>query len=381
MLGLLVAIALLAAIGVAIARTSYPDEPFGPDSPAATGSQALLRVLQQDGVDVRTVRWTRDAADDLRAGRTVVLTDSSDLEWQQLELLAQASAAGEGRLVLIAPDPAALEQLLPGTTIAGDLPSGTGTLVADARCGEASFRARTVRAGDVALADASGTVLPGTLYAPGADAEACFRTAHGASIVRADGPGSGDVVVLGSPAYVMNGGISAADDSAVAINAIGAAGEVSWYLPSASDPMLTGTPSPLAHLPRWLLPLLGWGVLCAVLALIALAWRLGPVVLEPLPVTVRSQELTVGRANLLQRAGAHDRAARSLRAAAAGRLADHLGVRRTEDLDVLIAALAPHTTATPAELRALLGPVRVRSDEQLVRLARDLDRLQEEIDR
>jgi hypothetical protein len=89
----------------------------------------------------------------------------------------------------------------------------------------------------------------------------------------------------------------------------------------------------------------------------------------------------LGRARLLQRAGARDAAASALRAAAATRLADRLGLRHETALDGLLAALAPHVGASEAQLRALLGPTPVTSDRDLVRLAHDLDRLEKEIDR
>ena len=47
----------------------------------------------------------------------------------------------------------------------------------------------------------------------------------------------------------------------------------------------------------------------------------------------------------------------------------------------LVAALAPHVDRTPEQLRTLLGPTPVTSDQDLVRLAHDLDRLEKEIDR
>ena len=113
----------------------------------------------------------------------------------------------------------------------------------------------------------------------------------------------------------------------------------------------------------------------------ALGRRFGPVVVEPLPVTVRPQELVLGRARLLQRSGDRQAAATALRSAAASRLASRLGLRRESALDGLLAALAPHVGRSPEQLRALLGPRPVTSDQDLVRLAHDLDHLEKEIDR
>src|SRR5699024_7183961 len=135
------------------------------------------------------------------------------------------------------------------------------------------------------------------------------------------------------------------------------------------------------YLPSWAGPLALWLLAVAAIALIALGRRFGPVVVEPLPVTVRPQELVLGRARMLQQSGSRDAAAASLRSAAATRLADRLGLRRESALDGLLAALAPHVDRSPEQLRELLGPTPVASDQDLVRLAQDLDRLEKEIDR
>lgn len=98
-------------------------------------------------------------------------------------------------------------------------------------------------------------------------------------------------------------------------------------------------------------------------------------------MSVRPEELVRGRARLLQSAHAREAAATSLRTAAARRLAGRLGLRGEHTLDALIAALGPHTDRSPEQLRSLLGPAPVPTDQQLVRLARDLDHLEKEIDR
>ena len=87
------------------------------------------------------------------------------------------------------------------------------------------------------------------------------------------------------------------------------------------------------------------------------------------------------RARLLQRSNSRDAAARALRSATSTRLADRFGLRHESALDGLIAALVPHVDRTPEQLRALLGPAPVTSDQDLVRLAHDLDHLEKEIDR
>src|SRR5699024_4838614 len=109
------------------------------------------------------------------------------------------------------------------------------------------------------------------------------------------------LIVLGSADLLTNDGIGRADNSALALNLLTADGAVSWYVPSANDPMGTASQTPLGYLPDWAGPVLLWLLLVALIVLVALGRRFGPVVVEPLPVTVRPQELVLGRAQLLQR--------------------------------------------------------------------------------
>lgn len=373
---LVVVLALLASVAVVLAQGRFREAPYEPSSPLPAGSKALVSVLDEQGVEIATVRRTDEAAAALRTGGTVVVTDPSSLGRDQLEALRGALDAGGGRLVLLSPDFGALAVLAPGIRPTGRVAEDAPALAADGACGDAAFGARTVRAGELALDDEGEQTAPGLLYTGGPGSRSCFRTAGGAAVVRTD-----DVIVLGSARLITNEGLRDADGPAVAMNAIGTAGPVTWYLPSATDPMSSDLASPLEQLPPWTGPVALWLAVCALLALWALSWRLGPVVVEPLPVSVRSQELTVGRAHLLRRADGRDAAARSLRSAAAVRLADRLGVRRREGLDALVAALVPHARRDAGEIRRLLGPEPVASDADLVRLAHDLDRLEKEIDR
>lgn len=377
LLALVVALAVIAAVVSALARGNFRDAPFEPSSPRPDGSGAVASVLREDGTDVQEARRTDEAAAALREGRTVLVTTPSSLSRAQLELLRDALDEGTGHLVLLAPDFGTLSVLAPGIHPGGTLDQERARLSADPACGDAAFRARTVDARPAGDDEDRRDQVPSIVYrvAEGPGTSSCFSTDHGASIVV-----QGSVTVLGSPAYLVNADVGRTDNSAVALNALGGPAGLTWYLPSATDPMASDEAGPLAHIPTWLPLTLTWLAVCLVLLLVAVSRRLGPVLIEPLPVTVRAQELVLGRANLLRRSGARDRAARSLRSAAAVRLADRLGVRRQEPLAALVAALTPHTRLTGQELRALLGDTGIRTDEDLVRLAHDLDALEKEID-
>ncbi|WP_010549798.1 DUF4350 domain-containing protein [Brachybacterium paraconglomeratum] len=367
-----VVLAVIAAVLVSVARGLYRDGPLEPDAPTGQGAKAVVQVLGDLGVEVETRRHTADAAEDLRAGGTVLLTAPKSLSGEQLTMLAEAREEGGGRLIVLRPDFVALSYLTSGIIPTGALREQT-RVEAGAACGDLPHGARVLEVPDAE--DALDG--PASLYtATDAVASTCFEAEGGALVAESDG-----VLVLGSPDLLTNDGVGRADNSALALNALSASDELTWYVPSATDPQGISSPSLVDHLPEWIGPVAAWLVLAAVLALIALGRRPGPVVVEPLPVTVRPQELVLGRARLLQQASARDAAAAALRAAAATRLADRLGLRHESALDGLLAALAPHVEESPEQLRALLGPAPVATDRDLVRLAHDLDRLEKEIDR
>lgn len=366
----LIVLAMIAAILASVLRGFYQDGPLEPDAPTGQGSKAVVQVLEDLGVEIDVDRHTSDAADALRSGRTVLVTEPSALSASQLTALAEAQDSGGGRMVLVQPDFVTLSYLTPNITPAGSLRTA-GQLEAGPGCGDLAHRARVVEvAGDEGIRGST------TLYRDTGSANTCFSSGEGSLVIEHEG-----ILVLGSADLLTNDGVGEADNAALVLNALGGTGELSWYVPSATDPMSSSSPTLFDHLPDWAGPLVLWLLLVATIALVASGRRFGPVVIEPLPVMVKPQELVLGRARLLQHADARDAAATALRSAAATRLADRLGLRHETALNGLLATLAPHVDHTDEQLRRLLGPTPVTSDQDLVRLAHDLDHLEKEIDR
>ncbi|QNN81833.1 DUF4350 domain-containing protein [Brachybacterium sp. Z12] len=364
-------LAMLAAVLASVARGYYRDGPLEPDAPTAQGSKAVVQVLEDLGVDVDVDRHTADAVEALHSGRTVLVTAPGSLGAEQIIALADAQEEAGGRLVLVQPDLVTLSYLSPQISPPAPLHTG-GQVEAGPDCGDLSQGAGVL---ELPTAE-DGIRGAASLYRVGDAGSSCFSTEEGALVAEHDG-----VLVLGSADLLTNDGVGRADNSALVLGSLGADGELSWYAPSATDPMSSTSQTLLGYLPDWAGPLLLWLLLVAAVALVALGRRFGPVVVEPLPVTVRPQELVLGRARLLQRSNSRDAAARALRSATSTRLADRFGLRHESALDGLLAALAPHVDRTPEQLRMLLGPTPVTSDQGLVRLAHDLDRLEKEIDR
>ncbi|WP_051797657.1 DUF4350 domain-containing protein [Catenuloplanes japonicus] len=136
----------------------------------------------------------------------------------------------------------------------------------------------------------------------------------------------------------------------------------------AASPSDRGNPL-LAAFPAWFWAML---VLLAAAALTTALWRarrLGPPVVEPLPVTVRAHETVLGRGRLYRRARDAPHSAEILRVAARERLARRL--RLAPDTD-LVSAVAAHLRADEREIRRVLYDAEVPDDRTLVWLARAL---------
>ena len=162
-------------------------------------------------------------------------------------------------------------------------------------------------------------------------------------------------------------------NAALTLQLLGGHHTLDWYLP-VPPPAAPGQQRPLLSLvpPGWI-----WGTVMLLIAGIVTAlWRarrLGPLVVEPLPVVVRADETVRGRARLYRRAGARDRAAAVLRADARRDLAGRLGVPAEVGVPADVGALAD---ADVADLLAGRAPA---DDHALVALAAAVDLLVREV--
>jgi hypothetical protein len=144
----------------------------------------------------------------------------------------------------------------------------------------------------------------------------------------------------------------------------------------ASRPTLTSL------MPSWI----WWALLQLLVAVLLVAYwrgrRLGAVVTEKLPVTVRAAETVEGHARLYRRANAHGRAAELLRKATASRLAGFFGVpaaRAHADPSILVAPVAARLNVTEDVVADLLAGQAPQSEAELVLLADHLDQLEQEV--
>ncbi|WP_380279174.1 DUF4350 domain-containing protein [Kitasatospora purpeofusca] len=365
---LTVVLALLAAVVLAAANGERRYPPLDPRSYDATGSHAVVALLQRQGlkVDLTTDPTARPATAD-----TLVLPEPDLLTPEQL---AAVAAARHGRLVLVSPGPAALSALAPGVRLSDE---NGGAPYARVRSTDPGCSLpEAVRAGSAHVG--------GLLYTAGSRGEGCYPRGHGYPVVTVPTGRDTDVVVLGSSAFLTNELLKKDGNAALGLGLLGARPHVAWHLPDYTVPVAEGGRKSFQdYIPE------GWtwaGYQLAVAVVLAALWRarrLGPVVGENLPVVVRASETTEGRARLYRRAKARGRAADVLRRAAAHRIAPALGVppvAGAPDPTALCAAVADRLPERSAgDVRALLYGPPPTDDAALLRLADDLDALERQV--
>lgn len=331
-----------------------------PQSGAPSGSLAVARILEQQGVTVRRVRDPQQTAGE--AGTLVVVHP---------ELLSPADLrrldGGAQRLVVVQPDAVVLDDLAPSVEPAGTAPASTR----EPRCVLSEAQVGPARAGGD-LYRLSGRSRGQVCY-PGDDGASSGALV---SVDRADGGGARTTVVLGQGDVLTNAHLDEDANAALALRLLGSERTLTWLVP---DPLRTGgdgSDSLGSLLPPWVRWVVVQGCLALLLALLWRARRLGPVVPEPLPVAVRSSETLLGRARLYRRARAADRAAATLRTAVARRLAARLAVPTGAGPEAVAVRVAAATGQDPVQVRqVLLGPP-PPDERALVRLADELDALE-----
>ncbi|MER6768468.1 DUF4350 domain-containing protein [Streptomyces bacillaris] len=386
--GLLIALLILVIAGITFAAvrsgTNYGH--LDPRSPDPKGSRAAAELLEDRGVSVTVATTLDEATAAVGPDTTLLVTGPNLLTPSQQRRLHEATSASTGRTLLIAPGPAAVSRLAPGVRAEPHRPVSA----IPPSCALPAARS-------------AGTAdMGGIRYtAPGSTATACYPSDGTPSLLVRKERGDGDTVLLGSPDFLHNERLDQQGNASLALQLLGSRAHLVWYLPSLTDPSATsddgspdgtddgrtGEETPgdesdfLDLIPSgWL-----WGTLqLALAAVLAAIWRsrrLGPLVMEQLPVSIRASESAEGRAGLYRKANARDRAAASLRAAARTRIARLTGVtaREAHTSHVLLPAVAARTTTTDGELSILLFGPAPADDAALVLLADHLDALEREV--
>ncbi|WP_309135712.1 DUF4350 domain-containing protein [Cellulomonas sp.] len=363
-------VAAVLAIGVLVLLLPAPrtsTTPGAPDNAGASGSRAIARVLERQGVEISYVRTTAAAEAAAARGGTVLLLGDVWLVPEQVDRVA----ALENDLVLV--DAGwVLSSVAPGLTAGTD---AAPRRVRAAACDDPDARAAGTITASGSVADPSGT------------ATVCFPPAGGPAtegayvVLEQDGR---RVTALSDLTPLTNDAVLDEGNAALALRALGRHEHLVWYVPSLDD---AGTSAgedegtSLTDLVPWVRPVGLWLLLVLVVLVVWRARRLGPVVAEPLPVVVRSAETTRGRGRLYRRGRAHGHAAAALRAGTATRTAQRLGLPRSAPAPALVDALARATGRDARAVEQLLYGPPPTDDAGLLRLADDLHHLESEVHR
>ncbi len=187
------------------------------------------------------------------------------------------------------------------------------------------------------------------------------------------------VYAVGGTDVFTNDRVDRADNAAAALRLLGAHSRLVWYVPDSRDIATGDSGSFAAQLPRGLVPAL-WLIAAATLA--TMLWRgrrLGPLVVEPLPVTVKAVESTQGRGRLYRRVRDRPHASTVLRAATMRRLVTLLRLPADSDPWHVAEAAARVVGGDPRAVHDVLVARPVTDDASLVRLAADLTALEKEV--
>lgn len=359
--GIVLLLIVLASLG--LRGSVVIGDALSPTNAAPAGSKALAEVLRQQGVEVEFTETLDDTLeftepDDAFAATTMLIYDPEDILTSAQ--LGRAGARAE-HIVLVNPSFDQLQALAPDVALAGVVPQNL-----DADCELPA----AVKAGEV-----SGDSMGYRVTGDDTVAIECFGSGDGISsliqLTKTDGLDQ-RITVLGTWSALANDTITRDGNAALALNLLGEKPTLVWYIPGIGDLDGTGAGAAEAATPDWLTPAIGLLMLAGIAAAVWRGRRLGPLVIENLPVTVRASETMLGRARLYERSGSRLRALDALRIGTVQRLARTTGLSRHATVDEVIVAAAALSGRAPSELRTLLLDREPATDPELVQLSDEL---------
>ncbi|WP_248961767.1 DUF4350 domain-containing protein [Sphaerisporangium perillae] len=356
LLGLIVV--LVAALTALLTGTSTEGRRLDPADATLTGGKALAQILQRRGVRVERVSTVEDVVRLDGPGSLLLVSDTSFLDPVDFTRLSRTQAH---RLIVGAVP--GLEVLAPGVAPAG----------------AAAPRSREPRCDLPAAVRAGSAYLGGTAFTGPRGSIGCYPGSEGPSLVVS--PGARTVTVVGDGAFMTNQRLAEDGNAALAINLAGVRPVLIWLVPPDLPQVTPGSGRASAG---DLIPAgIPWAVLQLGIAVLVVAFwrgrRLGPVVVERLPVVVRAAETVEGRGRLYRARRARDRASATLRAACVSRLTPRLGLSGDATPNEIIAATALRTGQDAVWVRSVMyGPIPA-DDAGLIALAGHLDTLERQV--
>ena len=367
---ILVIVVVLTSVVLALAQGRNSRGYLDPDAVDPSGAGALAALLEEQGVDVVRVTTAEAARNALyEATGTKTLLVAAGLAPISDRMIDVVQEQRSNHVVLVDADPTLLPAFAPWADVASGTPSK------DEVPPDCSW--------DVAQRVGPLSNL-GFLYSSGQlAASVCWG---GFVLDLPPQPGEEGVTLIGAGDGFTNDLLADSGNAALGLNVLGRDSTVVWWLPSLADPLQFDDGAEGVALsdlvPSWV----GIAVAQVFAAVLFTVWwrgrRLGRVVIEPLPVTVRATEAVEGRARLYRRAGDRGRAADVLRAAAVARISSLLRLPRSADLTEVVPAVVARTGRDAIDVAALLTPGAAPTDDaSLSRLADALDTLEDEVRR
>lgn len=373
-LTVLLVVALL-VVFLAVVRPATSAAPYAPDNPEGEGGMAVAEVLKDQGVRITHVTTVADATAAAGPGSTLLVTPNPSFFAE--DQVASLNRTGAD-LVVLNPDLTMVGALSQNTL---DSTYGEAGAPVAPRCDDPTAQA----AGDLAL-------RPGIVdTSTGADdvrPVLCWPDGLGGyAYARLDFPDR-SLTLVTDPAVLRNDSVLDEGNAALALRMLGQHENLVWLVPDPMD-VSTGDDSPTpaergqvhAMMPPGSAPVALVVVLAAALLALWRVRRLGPLVVEDLPVLVRSAEATRGRARLYRAARARGHAAAGLRASTADRIASRLGLARSSDANTVVDAVVAATDRPSQQVADLLYGPPPADDAALAELARRLDILESEVHR
>lgn len=348
-------IVLIGAIVLGLSNSRRARGDLDPRGVDPQGSRALAQLLADRGVEVHRVKGGAPVVADADSTATVFLP-FPDFE-TSASLRALQKLGDSVRLVVVDPTREVLAELTGDVVPAKDLEVkgrdpgcsyDVATTAGDADLGLGHYRLRES--------------VDGKLCYDGALASVRHR-------------GGGPLVVVGAGEPFTNDRLAAHGNAALALGLLTGADDLWWVLPNPAAAGAGEQAGLFEILPTWVGPVLWQLVLISVLLALWRARRLGPVVVEPLPVVVRAAESVEGRARLYQRGRARDRAAAALRDGARSRLVPLLGLGADPSPSAVVDSVSARSGRPPQDVGSLLFGGAPADDARLVGLADALDHL------
>ncbi len=341
---------------------SSTGQPLSPTDAGVEGGKALAEVLKQQGVAVTaadTMADVRGAATSPSDTTIFVVDIGHYLDGDKLRELRRLSS----HLILMTPNFDQLEVIAPEVALAGSV---SGVLTADCSL-------RPVVQADTVTGTGSGYRNIGAdpdvtlCLSSGDDVYSLIQATHAGTLVTVIG-----TVSAFSNQFVINEG-----NAALALGLLGDNPNLVWLTPSIDE--AGGPPSAADLTPEWVSVVMVLLILSAIAAGFWRGRRFGPLVVENLPVVVRSSETMHGRARLYEKSSTRLHALDALRIGTVHRLGALCGLPTTAGVDDVIRTVAALLRRPELGITELLRDADPPTEADLVRLSDALLELERDV--